>query len=105
MNAFSTKQILQLVAWLLALTEQPGVALESARLFQDTQRRAAREQLTSQVTGRMRESLDVETVLKTAATEMRQALGLDKLIVRLGTHEEKKPSQTARRPIAGGREK
>jgi GAF domain-containing protein/HAMP domain-containing protein len=92
-------------ALLGTLTEQLGVALESARLYQDTQRRAAQEQLTSQVTGRMRESLDVETVLKTAATEMRQALGLDKLIVRLGTHEEKKPLQAARRPIAGGREK
>jgi GAF domain-containing protein len=67
------------------LTEQLGVALESARLYQDTQRRAARERLTSQVTARVRESLDMETVLKTAVQEVRQALGLPEVVIRLTT--------------------
>jgi len=69
------------------LTEQLSMALESARLYQDTQQRAAREQLTGEVTARMRETLDVETVLKTAAQEMRQALGLSKMVIRLATEE------------------
>lgn len=69
------------------LTEQLGLALESARLYQDTQRRAAREQLSAQVTSRMRESLDLETVLKTAVSEMRQALGLEGVIVQLARPE------------------
>ncbi|MEA3350841.1 MAG: GAF domain-containing protein [Chloroflexota bacterium] len=59
------------------LSEQLSVALESARLHQDTQRRAAREQLTSEITTHLRETLDIETVLETAAIEMREALGLD----------------------------
>jgi len=80
------------ITLLETFAEQLGVALESARLYQDTQRRAVREQLTSQITSRMRESLEVETVLKTAALEMRQALGLDKLVVRLGA-QDKQPSQ------------
>jgi GAF domain-containing protein len=67
------------------VSDQLGVALESARLYQDTQRRAAREQLTGEVTARMRETLDVETVLKTAADEMYQALGLDEIVIRLAT--------------------
>jgi GAF domain-containing protein/HAMP domain-containing protein len=67
------------------LTDQLGVALESARLYQDTQRRAARERLTGQVTARMRETLDMETVLKTAVQEVREALGLPEVIVRLTT--------------------
>jgi GAF domain-containing protein len=75
------------------LTEQLGLALESARLYQDTQRRAAREQMSAQVTSRMRESLDLETVLKTAVSEMRQALGLEGVIVQLARpeipHEER----------------
>ncbi|RLC81564.1 MAG: hypothetical protein DRI81_02120 [Chloroflexi bacterium] len=75
------------VALLETLTEQLGVALESARLYQDTQRRAARERLTSEVTARMRETLDMDTVLRTATDEIYRALGLEKIIVRLATGE------------------
>ncbi|GAB4532531.1 MAG: hypothetical protein Kow0063_13190 [Anaerolineae bacterium] len=67
------------------LVEQLGLALESARLYQDTQRRAAREELIGQATARMRESLDLETVLKTAVDEMRQALGLEECVISLAT--------------------
>ncbi len=69
------------------LTEQLGVALESARLYQDTQRRAAQEQLIGQVTARMRESLDIETVLKTAAEQIRQSLGMQQVVVQLASEE------------------
>jgi two-component system NtrC family sensor kinase len=78
------------VSLLETLTEQLGVALESARLYQDSQRRAAREQLASQITSRMRETLDLETVLSTAAQEIGTALGLMALDVRLSTAEELK---------------
>ncbi|MBU0702960.1 MAG: GAF domain-containing protein [Chloroflexi bacterium] len=71
------------VALLEILTEQLGVTLESARLYQDTQRRAARERLTGEITTRMRETLDMDTVLRTAVREVRQALGLPEVVVRL----------------------
>jgi methyl-accepting chemotaxis protein PixJ len=71
------------VALLETLTGQLSVALESARLHQDTQRRAARERAIGEVTARMQESLDLETVLKTAVDEMRQALGLEEFVVSL----------------------
>jgi hypothetical protein len=64
-------------------------SIESLRLFDDVQRRAVQERLVGEVTGRIRESLDVETVLKTAAQEMRRSLGLDKITVHLGTFEER----------------
>ena len=70
------------------MTEQLGAALESARLYKDSQRRAAREQLTSEVTARVRSSLDIETVLKSAAREIAQALELAALDLRLGTDAE-----------------
>jgi GAF domain-containing protein len=69
------------------LADQLGTALESARLYQDTQRRAVQEQLVGEITTRMRESLDMETVLKTAVNEMRQALGLEGVIVQLARPE------------------
>jgi GAF domain-containing protein len=70
-------------ALLEAFAAQLEMALDSARLYQDTQRRAAQEQLVGQVTARMRESLDVEKVLKTASEELYQALGLEELVISL----------------------
>lgn len=70
-----------------SLTEQLGVALESARLYQDTQRAAARERVVGQVTGRIRETLDMEAMLRTAAEQMRRALDLEDLVVRLAASE------------------
>lgn len=76
-----------------ALTDQLNLALESARLYRDTQRRAARERVLGEVTAHVRESLDLGTVLQTATDEMRQALGLERLVVRLGTPEADEPPQ------------
>jgi GAF domain-containing protein len=75
------------IALVETLTEQLGVALESARLYQDTQRTAAQERVIGEVAGRIRETLDIETVLKTTASEIRQALDLDTLVIRLATPE------------------
>ena len=66
-----------------ALIDQVGTALDSARLYQATQQRAVRERLTGEVTARIRETLDMETVLRTAVQEVRQALGLPEVVVRL----------------------
>ncbi len=78
------------IALLQSLTEQVGVALDSARLYQNTQRRAARDRTISQVGARIRESLEMDTMLRTAAAEMRQALNLGDLVIRLapGDQEE-----------------
>ncbi len=65
------------------LTEQLSVALESARLYQDTQRRAARERTIGEVTSRIRETLDMEAMLRTATEQICQTLGLEDLVVRL----------------------
>jgi len=75
----------QEVALLEAIADQLGTALESARLYQDTQRRAAQERLIGEVTARMRETLDMDTVLQTAVREMREALGVAEVEVYLET--------------------
>jgi GAF domain-containing protein len=66
-----------------AVSRQLALALENARLLEDTQRRAAHEQLIGDITTRMRETLDMETVLKTAIREIGDALGLAKVEVRM----------------------
>ncbi len=71
------------------LAEQLTLALESARLYEDSRRRAIRERLLGEVAARMRETLDIETVLQTAAQEVRQALGLPEVVVRLAAQPVK----------------
>ncbi len=73
------------VALTQSLAAQLEVALESARLYQDTQRRAVEERLVSRATGQMRESLDLETVLRTAAEALRESLSLARVEVRLAS--------------------
>jgi GAF domain-containing protein/HAMP domain-containing protein len=68
---------------LKAFATQLEAALESARLYEDTQRRAAQDRLVGEVTARMRETLDMEAVLRTAAQEIRSGLGLPEVVVRL----------------------
>ncbi len=65
------------------LVEQLGVALESARLYEDTQRRAARERVVSEVTTKMRESLDMDSVMQAAVSQMREALNIAEVEIRL----------------------
>jgi GAF domain-containing protein len=71
------------VALVESLTEQLGVALDSARLYQDTQRRAAREQVLGQVTSRIRQTLDMQHMLQSAADEMYRTLALDEVVIQL----------------------
>jgi GAF domain-containing protein/HAMP domain-containing protein len=79
-----------------SLTEQLNVALEGARLYQDTQRREARERLLSQTTARMRETLDIDTVLQTAIREIGEALGIAEVEVRMGREAvQESPQSTA----------
>jgi len=81
---------------------QLELALESARLYQDTQRTAARDRLLAEVVGRVRETLDVEAVLRALAYEVRQALDLPEVVVRLsppGT-QSAEPAGTAPGPEA-----
>ncbi|MBN1873482.1 MAG: GAF domain-containing protein, partial [Anaerolineae bacterium] len=81
------------VALLETLSEQVAQAMERARLYRETQRRAARERILGQAGGRMRESLELENVLKAAAIEIRQAIGLDKIVVRLAVPESQKTGE------------
>ncbi len=71
------------IALIETLTEQLSTTLESARLYEETQQRAIRERLTSEVLTRMRRSLDLDTVMSTAAREIRTALDLPELTVQL----------------------
>ena len=73
------------MALLEQIAEQLTLSLESARLYQATQQQAVQERLISDVTGRMRERMDVTAVLQTAVRELQQVLGLERVELRMGT--------------------
>jgi GAF domain-containing protein/HAMP domain-containing protein len=71
------------ISLLRTLADQLGLALENARLFDDSQRGAARERLISEATSRLRGSLDIDTVLQAAVREIGDAFGLAEVQIRI----------------------
>ncbi len=65
------------------LAEQLSVAVERARLYRETQLSAARQRTIAEVGARMRESLELEDMLRVAAQEIRKAMGLSRIVVRM----------------------
>jgi GAF domain-containing protein len=78
------------------VADQVAQALETARLFEEAQRRAERERLISQVGARLRSVDDVDGILRVAVQETRRALGVSHGAIRLGT-------ETHLVPAAGGK--
>jgi GAF domain-containing protein len=65
------------------LIDRLGQALESARLFQSSQKLAAKEQLTSEISSHIRQTLDIDTVLQTAAKELGEAFKAKEVVIRM----------------------
>ena len=68
-----------------AVAEQATLTVENLRLMGETQRRATREQLTRQITDKMRHATSVEGIVQTAVDELFDALGASRTFVRLET--------------------
>lgn len=73
-----------------AVAQQLAQKAENLRLFDDTEQRATREQITRQITDKIRSSRDIETALRTAAAELSKALGTPKAVVNLRMNEPDK---------------
>ncbi|MDX2084599.1 MAG: GAF domain-containing protein [Candidatus Melainabacteria bacterium] len=69
------------VDMLAQIAEQLAVAVENARLYWHTQAQAGREFLVNQLTKAIRESLDIEVILNTAAQELGQVTGASRCII------------------------
>lgn len=64
-----------------AVAERVALAAENARLFEETTRRAERERLVSDITGKIRSVNDPQTMIQTAMEELRRALGASRVEV------------------------
>ena len=84
-----------------SLIDQMGIALDSARLFEDAQLRAKRERIVGDITSHIRTTLDIHAILLTAARDMRNELGLVEVEVRL--RELVQPSAVTGRLVERGK--
>lgn len=76
-----TREELELIQ---ALTTQAALALDNARLFEDTQRRGERERLVRQIVDNIRASVSVEQAIARALGDMSRALKGAELVAQLG---------------------
>ena len=65
--------------------ERLGLALESARLYDESRRVAHREAMLNQIGGRLQSSTNVDGVLSEAARSLQSTLGAQRVAIRLGT--------------------
>jgi GAF domain-containing protein len=70
------------------VADRLAISLESARLLEETQRTAQRERLISEVSQRIRQSLEVDEVLRSSVSEIRGLMDLFKVSVRLAPQSE-----------------
>jgi len=71
------------IALIEAVADQMALAIENARLLEETQLRAQRERIIGDITSRVRASMDMESVLRTAVRELGIALGTDRAFIQL----------------------
>jgi GAF domain-containing protein len=76
------------ITLLESIGEQMSLAIENARLFDDTKRRATREQIARKITDEMRSSPDIDTIIQTGLTELAKALGVSRTYVKLSPSSE-----------------
>jgi GAF domain-containing protein len=69
------------ISLIKAVAERVALSAENARLFEETNRRAERERLVTDITGKIRSVNDPQSMIQTAMDELRKALGASKVEV------------------------
>ena len=85
------------------VASQVGLAIDNLRLLEDAQKSASRDQILTNVSSRIRETLDMESILQRAAREFQKALNLKEAEIRLGAPDTFKKQDAAAGKITTGR--
>jgi GAF domain-containing protein len=83
------------VGMVQSISERAALALENARLFEETSRRAERERVIASVTSRIGESNNVERILRTTITELGRTLGAARAFIQLETQSSSSDDSSA----------
>lgn len=76
------------VALVLAVSDRAGLALDNARLLEESERRAAKEHVISEISTRIGAATDVETILRTAVSELGAQISGAQVTVEIGGGED-----------------
>jgi GAF domain-containing protein len=71
-----------------AIIERAALSIESARLLNESQKRAIREQTISQISARIGASTEIETILKTAVRELGSQISGAQVTIEIGNEDE-----------------
>lgn len=71
-----------------SISDRAALALENARLFEETVRRADQEESIARVTSQISASTDFKRILQTTVQELGQALGASRSFIQLGTPQK-----------------
>ena len=71
-----------------AISDRLALALENARLLQDSQRRAAKEQKIGEMTAKIGSSINMRNVLQTAVEELGRALPGSEVVIQFQSSQE-----------------
>jgi GAF domain-containing protein len=90
---------------LVAIASQAAIAIENARLLEQTQARAERERMVRTITDRVRRGGDAEAIMRIGLEGLSQVLGTSDLIMRLGTRESLQAASSTARYVPSALEK
>jgi len=71
------------IAVIQATAERVALAVENARLILESQKRASKEQMISEITGKIGSSINLRNVLQTAVEELGQAIPGSEILIQL----------------------
>ena len=71
-----------------AILERAALAMENARLLEESQRRAAREQTISEMSARIGSGTEIEAILQTAVRELGAQISGTQISVEIGGENE-----------------
>lgn len=82
-----------------SISERAAFALENARLFEETSRRAKQEQTIAQVTSQIGASTDFNRILQTTIEELGRTLGATRSFIQLSAPSENEDEYTDRQDM------
>lgn len=72
------------IIFVQAISERAGLALENARLLEDSQRRASKEQAIGEISTKISANTDIEAILRTAVRELGAQISGTQVTVEIG---------------------
>jgi len=84
-----------------AVIDQVAQTAENLRLLNETQERASREQLISQVSDKLRRAPDMESLMKVATAEIARVLNPARTFIRFDTKTKDRTDDNSELPLSG----